>query len=246
MKLNALLMCRQLDSLGILVGALDEYHLEQEACVNAPEAMELLAENFYSALIVDFDLPGAPTVARMARLAPPQRRPVVFAVIDLHTDVASAYEAGANFILYKPLKPEQVARSLRAALVFMRADRRRSRREKLDSMVYLRFGDVCPLPALVTGVSEDGLSVQTAEPLPAIEVPIRFILPGTAHMMEGTGEVAWADEAGRAGILFSELSNSSRRELKNWIRRRSHRRAQTSASRTARSRARAPLAAHLP
>ena len=126
----------------------------------------------------------------------------------------------------------------------MQADRRRSRREKLDSMVYLRFDNVCPLPALVTEVSEDGLSVQTAEPLPAIEVPIRFILPGTAHMMEGTGEVAWADEAGRAGILFSDLSDSSRRELKDWIRRRSHRRAQTNASRTARGRPRTALVAH--
>jgi CheY-like chemotaxis protein len=244
MKLNALLMCRQLDSLGILVGALDKYQVDPEACVNAPEAMELLAENFYSTLIVDFDLPGAATVARMARLAPPQRRPVVFAVIDRHTDIASAYKAGANFILYKPLKTEQVVRTLRVGRVFMQADRRRSRREKLDSMVYLRFDNVCPLPALVTEVSEDGLSVQTAEPLPAIEVPIRFILPGTAHMMEGTGEVAWADEAGRAGILFSELSDSSRRELKDWIRRRSHRRAQTNASRTARGRPRTALVAH--
>ena len=177
MKLNALLMCRQLDSLRILVAALEEYQIEQEACVNAPEAMELLAQDFYSALVVDFEVPGAATVARMARLAPSQRRPVVFAVIDVHTDIASAYQAGANFVLYKPLQPEQVERSLRAARVFMQADRRRSRREKLESMVYLRFGNVCPLPALVLEVSEAGLSVQTAEPLPSIEVPIRFILP---------------------------------------------------------------------
>jgi len=177
MKLNALLMCRQLDALRILVAALEEYQIEQEACVNAPEAMELLAQDFYSALVVDFEVPGAATVARMARLAPSQRRPVVFAVIDVHTDIASAYQAGANFVLYKPLQPEQVERSLRAARVFMQADRRRSRREKLESMVYLRFGNVCPLPALVLEVSEAGLSVQTAEPLPSIEVPIRFILP---------------------------------------------------------------------
>jgi len=134
MKLNALLMCRQLDALRILVAALEEYQIEQEACVNAPEAMELLAQDFYSALVVDFEVPGAATVARMARLAPSQRRPVVFAVIDVHTDIASAYQAGANFVLYKPLQPEQVERSLRAARVFMQTDRRRSRREKLESM----------------------------------------------------------------------------------------------------------------
>jgi len=243
MTLNALLMCRQLDSLRILVAALEEYQIEQEACVNAPEAMELLAQDFYSALVVDFEVPGAATVARMARLAPSQRRPVVFAVIDVHTDIASAYQAGANFVLYKPLQPEQVERSLRAARVFMQADRRRSRREKLESMVYLRFGNVCPLPALVLEVSEAGLSVQTAEPLPSIEVPIRFILPGTVHMMEDTGVVAWADEAGHVGILFSKLTSASRRALKNWIRRRTHRRAQTNAARIARTAERKALIA---
>jgi CheY-like chemotaxis protein len=227
MKLNALLMCRQLDSLRILVAALDEVEVEQEACVNAVEAMELLAQGFYSALVVDFDLPSAATVARMARLAPAQRRPVVFALINPHTDIGNAYQSGANFVLYKPLQAEQVARSLRAGYAFMQSDRRRSHREKIDSLVYLRFGDVCPLPALVLDVSEDGLSVQTAEPLPAIEVPIRFILPGTAHMIDGSGEVMWADETGRAGILFGDLTAASRRQLKDWIRRKARSRARS-------------------
>ena len=62
MKLNALLMCRQLDSLRILVAALEHHDVDLEACATAPEAMELLAQDFYSALLVDFELPGAATV----------------------------------------------------------------------------------------------------------------------------------------------------------------------------------------
>jgi CheY-like chemotaxis protein len=220
MKLNALLMCREVEALRMLVAGLDELDIEEEACVTAPEAMELLAQGFYSALIVDFDLPGAATVAHMARLAPAKRRPVVVAMISPQTDIAGAYQAGANFIVYKPLVHEQMMRALRAGRGFMQPDRRRSSREKVESMVYLRFGDVCPLPALVQEVSEDGLSVQAAEPLPAIEVPIRFILPGTVHMIEGTGDVVWADETGRAGILFHELNADSRRQLRDWLRNR--------------------------
>jgi CheY-like chemotaxis protein len=218
MKLNALLMCREVETLRMLVAGLDELDIEEEACVTAPEAMELLAQSFYSALLVDFDLPNAATVAHMARLAPAKRRPVVLGLISAKTDVASAYQAGANFIIYKPLDHGQLMRSLRAGRVFMQPDRRRTSREKIESMVYLRFGDVCPLPALVQEVSADGLSVQAAEPLPAIEVPIRFILPGTVHMIEGTGDVVWADETGRAGILFRELHEDSRRQLKQWLR----------------------------
>lgn len=217
MKLNALLMCRDHESLTMLADALQELAIDQEACVSEPHTMELLALGHYSALLVDFDLPGAAQVVHMARLAPAQRRPVVFAVISELTDVGSTFQAGANFVLYKPLVRDQVLRSLRAGRAFMQSDRRRSSRQKAESLVYLRFGDVCPVPALVLDISEDGLAVQASEPLPAAELPLRFILPGTTYMIEGNGEVTWADDTGRAGIFFSELTPAARRQLKAWL-----------------------------
>lgn len=217
MKLNALLMCREHEAMQVLVSALEELGIDEEVCVSGPQAMELLALGHYSTLVVDFDLPGAAQVVKMARLSPSQRRPVVFAMIDALTDIGSTFQAGANFVLYKPLLLEQVSRSLRAGRAFMVPDRRRSRRQKTQALVYLRFGDVCPVPALVLELSEDGLSVQASEPLPAADVPLRFILPGTAHLIEGSGEVIWADDTGRAGILFSQLALNARRQLKAWL-----------------------------
>ena len=223
MRLNALLICRDHDSLRMLVGALDELDIDEEVCVSEPEAMELLALGHYSALVVDFDVPGAAQVARMARLAPAQRRPVVFAMISERTDVASTFQAGANFALYKPLVRDQMLRSLRAGRAFMLPDRRRSARQKTEALVYLRFGDVCPVPAVVLDISEDGLSVQASEPLPAAELPLRFILPGTTYMIEGSGEVTWADDSGRAGIFFSDLKPAVRRQLRAWLSKRDKR-----------------------
>jgi CheY-like chemotaxis protein len=217
MELNALLMCREHESLRMLVGALDEFGIDEEVCASEPEAMQLLALGYYSALIVDFDLPGAAQVVRMAHLAPAKRRPVVFALIGAMTDVGSTFQAGANFVLYKPLVREQMERSLRAGQAFMRPDRRKSPRQKTESLVYLRFGDVCPVPALVLEISEDGLSVQASEPLPAVELPLRFILPGTSYLIEGSGEVTWADDSGRGGIFFTNLSASARRQWKAWL-----------------------------
>src|SRR5215468_2954609 len=243
MKLNALILCRQHESLSLLLNILDELGIDEEMCSTAPEALELLALGYYSALIVDFDLPGAAQVAHMARLTPAQRRPVVFAMIGAHTDVGSTFQAGANFVLYKPLVFEQVNHSLRAGRAFMQPDRRRSARQKTESLVYLRFGDVCPLPALVLELSRDGLSVQAAEPIPAAEVPLRFILPGTSHLIEGTGEVMWADDSGRAGILFGDLSPTSRRQLRQWLAKREPKRASRvkPAARHSKSRATAPV-----
>jgi DNA-binding response OmpR family regulator len=113
-----------------LAAAMKELEIEQEACGSAPQALELLAQRYYSALVVDFDLPTASQLVRLARMAPAQRRPVVFAMIGARTDVGGTFQSGANFVLYKPLVVSQVLRSLRAGRGFMRADRRRAPRQK--------------------------------------------------------------------------------------------------------------------
>ncbi|HVO80465.1 MAG TPA: PilZ domain-containing protein [Terriglobales bacterium] len=221
MRLNALLMCRDQHSLRVLAAALEELDIEQEICLSAPEAMELLMQGHYSLVVIDFDLPAAAQVARIARMAPPQRRPVVFAMIGALTGVAPTFEAGANFVMYKPLALPQVTRSLRAGRGFMQPDRRRSPRQALETLVYLQFG-VAALPAIVLDLNERGLALQAAEPLPAVpEVPFRFVLPGTSAMVEGVGEMIWADEEGRVGMLFSHMTAPSRRSLKDWLSKRS-------------------------
>jgi hypothetical protein len=36
-------------------------------------------------------------------------------------------------------------------------------------------------------------------------------------MLEGSGEVTWADDVGRGGIFFSKMSPAARRQLKAWL-----------------------------
>ena len=221
MGLNALIMCREQQSLKVVSAALDELKIDPEVCWSAPEAIELLARGYYSALFLDFELSAAAQVARMARSAPARRRPVVFAMIGALTDIEATYQAGANFVLYKPLALGQMMRSLRAGHGFMQPDRRRSQRQKLETIVYLQYG-IAAFPALILDVNERGLALQAPEYLPAVpEVPLRFVLPGTQNMIDGKGEIIWADDSGRAGMLFSELSAESRKALKHWLKKRS-------------------------
>jgi CheY-like chemotaxis protein len=217
MGLNALLMCRDQQSARLLANALDTLDIEHETCASASEAMERLAHGYYGALVLDFDLPNASLLVRMARSAPAQRRPVVFAMIGALTEIAGTLQAGANFAIYKPLVSEQVLRSLRAGKAFMRADRRHSLRQKLETLVYLQFG-IAAMPAMVLDLTDQGISLRSPEPLPPVqEVPLRFVLPGTSQMIEGTGEVIWTDDHGRAGMLFSRLTPASRKHLKQWL-----------------------------
>ena len=223
MAFNALLMCREQPALRVLGTALDEVAMEQEVCVSAPEALDLTVVRHYSALVLDFDLPGAATVARMARMAPSHRRPGIFAMIGASTEIAETFQSGANFIFYKPLAFEQIVRCLRAGRGFMRPDRRRSPRQRVEWLVYLQFG-IAALPAMVLDLNQGGIALQAPEPLPPVQrVPLRFVLPGTESMVEGTGEVIWADDSGRAGILFSRLTPASRKYLKQWFAKRAAR-----------------------
>ena len=120
-------MCRNQPSLRILANAFHGIGVDPEVCLSAPDTMEWLVKGHYSALVLDFDLPGAAQVARMVRILSSDRRPVIFTMIGALTPVGGAFQAGANFVLYKPLEAEQVSRSLRAARGFLNSDRRRSR-----------------------------------------------------------------------------------------------------------------------
>jgi CheY-like chemotaxis protein len=217
MTINALLICEDRQSLQVMAAALNELEMECELCASTQWGMERLVQEYYSAVIVDFDLPGAAQVAKLARMVAPQRRPVVFGMLGAMAGVADAFQAGANFVIYKPLMWEQLMRSLRAGHGFMRPDRRRSRRHPTSAIVYLKIGETA-LPSMMLNLSPDGISVQAPEPLPALpEIPLRFHLPGSAHLVEGAGEVLWADDTGRAGLFFTRLTSASRKHLKQWL-----------------------------
>jgi CheY-like chemotaxis protein len=220
MRLNALVLVREPHSLRVLGPAFEQMGIEADICLSVADALELLALKHYSALLVDFDLPSAEHVVRMARFRPLQRRPVAFVMIGAQTDIGSAFRSGANFILYKPVVLGQVFRSFRAAEGFMKPDRRRSSRHASDALIYFRCGDGLPTPAIVLDLNERGLAVQAAEPLYGGRIPFRFTLPGTPHLIEGIADVVWADEEGRAGILFQDLTSTSRKRLNTWLQKR--------------------------
>src|SRR6266700_3956013 len=157
MRMNALVMSRSHSSIRLLVAAFAELGVEYQISLSASETIEELATGHHSALIVDFDLPHAVQVAKMVRTVAAKRRPVMFGMIGSTTPIGGVFQAGANFILYKPLDLLQVLHSLRAAQGFMQADRRRSSRSKSEALAYLQL-PVGTMPALVQDVTEQGIS----------------------------------------------------------------------------------------
>jgi len=218
--MNALVMSRNTNAVKALVAAFAELRMEYQVSLSPSETMELVATGQHSALVIDFDLPHAAEVAKTTRIVPSKRKPVLFGMIGSGTPIASVFQAGGNFVLYKPLDLLQVLHSFRAAQSFMLGDRRRASRQKSETLAYLQLpgGTV---PALVQDLTEQGLSVQAAEPLtPLRGVPFRFLLPGTTTVLKAKGDFIWADKVGRAGLFFTEMPVACRRDLQAWLRKR--------------------------
>lgn len=217
MRLNALVTSRSNSAVKVLVSAFAELGIEYRVSASTAETLDIMASEHHSAVVVDFDLPDAISIARMARALPEKRRPVIFGMIGATTPVGNVFQAGGNFVLYKQLDLLQVLHSLRAARAFMREDRRRSSRQKGESLAYLQF-PTGVVPALVLEVTEQGLSLQAAEALtPLRAVALRFLLPKTEQVIQATGDFIWTDANGRAGLFFSNMPPACRRDLQAWL-----------------------------
>ena len=105
---------------------------------------------------------------------------------------------------------------------FRNEERRRCVRQKLHTPVYASFNG--PQTGMVVDLSElldlheDGFAVQTSERLEMNRaVTLCLDLPETKSYIHGSGQVIWSDDAGRGGIRFSGLPESSRQILKQWL-----------------------------
>jgi FixJ family two-component response regulator len=211
-------MSRNAAAVKVLVSAFAELGIEYRISLSASETMEILASEHHSALVVDFDVPQAVQVAKMAHAATGKRKAVLFGMIGAGSSIASVFEAGANFVLYKPLDLLQVLHSLRAAHAFMQQDRREFTRQKNETLAYLQL-PTGTIPVLVNNLNEQGISIQAAEMLtPLRGIALRFLLPRTTQVVHATGDFIWADKAGRAGLFFTDMPAACRRDLQAWLR----------------------------
>lgn len=216
----ALVLSSSANCLRTLEQAFDSIKVVSEGCSTASEAVEKLIKQRYGALVLDFDIPGAAEVGRLAGAEQLRPKPILFAMIGPMTAVGSAFQSGANFALYKPLDPDQVVHAVRASRGFIKKERRQAPRATVQALAHLRAGEAW-VPALVLNLSEQGVLIQAPFPLAAARrFPLRFQLPGTSQLIDTTGNLIWSNEHGKAGLFFSRMSPSSKRNLDVWLQKR--------------------------
>jgi CheY-like chemotaxis protein len=222
MPQSAAILCSDKRSLQTLKTTLDELDIELVNCPSGQAALEMVMTGQCSTLIVDFDLPGADEVIRMASLLPPIQKPTLLAIAcRAWPGTGQAFQSGASRILYRPVEPEQIKEALKDEKKSRKANRRKAARYDVKTLVYLDLENGT-IPGVSIDIGEHGLAVQATETVPmASNLAFRCVLPGTKVTLQGHADVIWASDQGRAGLFFSKLSPTSRKHLKHWLHKRS-------------------------
>src|SRR5450432_2435509 len=221
MRQSAAVLCQDKTSLQALGSTLEQLGIDLVASPSQQKALELVMAGRCSTLIVDFDLPGAEEVIRVAAMLPPGQKPALLAVASrAWPGTGQAFHSGANRILYRPLESEQLKDALKTDVKKKKPSRRKSERYEVKTLVYLDLENGT-LSGVSIDIGEHGLAIQATEPVPMnSNLAFRCVLPGTDITLQGHADVMWASDQGRAGLFFSKLSSTARKHLKHWLNKR--------------------------
>jgi CheY-like chemotaxis protein len=219
MGLASLLISRDTTVVQVLRPTLEKLSITVELCSAARPGTEILGASKFDAVIVDCDdLQGGVEILQNLRRTRSNRNSVAFAILNGKTTTRQAFEMGANFVLQKPISPLNATRCFDAALTFMDRERRRYFRHSVEVPVLIHFSHGTELKTITSNLSEGGMAVRFPGEMPKDMISkIQFTLPNTHTSLELKAEVAWADKAGRAGLRFLDVPQSSQHQLESCL-----------------------------
>ena len=219
MSFRALLVSKDDQAVEALTPVLSNFGLTVHRCAY-PDALCLVSEQKFHAVLVDFDDPHSATLTfENLSAARFRAHAITVALLADHSKVRNVLGFGANFVLYKPINAEQAEGTLRAAASLIRSERRSSFRVPVQVPVMLTSnGDDASVPGILLDLSEDGMDVLASQPLYCSAVlNARFILPDLLSDLQLPGEVVWANPNGESGIRFAEVPADMRGALRKWL-----------------------------
>jgi CheY-like chemotaxis protein len=219
MSFRALLVSKDDQAVEALTPILANFGLTVHRCAY-PDALCLVSEQKFHAVLVDFDDPHSATLTfENLSAARFRAHAVTVALLADRSKVRNTFGAGANFVLYKPVNGEQAEGTLRAAASLIRSERRSSFRVPVQVPVMLTSnGDEASVPGILLDLSEDGMDVLASQPLYcSAVVNARFILPDLLSDLQLSGEVVWANPNGESGIRFADVPDDMRGALRKWL-----------------------------
>jgi hypothetical protein len=135
---------------------------------------------------------------------------------------ACSTRAHLHFVMRKPLDPDLVDKTVKAAFAPIAADRRSSFRHATDipliSTLLHNGGNSQSLSGVrIVNLSLTGVCIEAGEMLPQqARVELVFPLPGDSARMHIAGRVVWSHSSGRSGVKFTAIHSSDQHKLEDW------------------------------
>lgn len=215
---SSLLLCTDAEAVQVFSRIFQELHIGVECCGDLAAAQTRIDEVRFDVLLLDCGgTPGALHLISHARRSRTNRTALIIAIVDNQTQAGQAFSGGVNFILYRPLVQEHIARSGRANGGGLLQERRTRPRMNVNTPADLSFAAEQSASVVMMDLSEGGTALQAPFPISTnCKVYFQFFLPGTRGVVRLSGEVVW-QSSGRAGIRFVSVPQASHRLLKSWL-----------------------------
>jgi CheY-like chemotaxis protein len=218
--IRVLLVSFEKASVEMLTDIMGQMGILVDVCADRKTAVRHLCNSKYEGLIVDLVL-GQDALDLLSNLPDftSNRSAVSCAILNEAHEKASAFQAGANFALDRPLESATAARTLRAAYPMMVRERRRYFRCPVQTPTFVACVPHPEFQATSVNISEAGMAILSPVPLKVGQsLKIRMRIPGNADFIDVAGEVCWtADGSSRAGVQFLEISTSVAESLASWL-----------------------------
>jgi CheY-like chemotaxis protein len=191
-----------------------------EVCPDRKSASRLLCNNKYEGLIIDL-VQGEDSLDLLRNLPDftANKSAVSCAILnDLHQK-ASAFQAGANFVLERPLELKAASRTIRAAYPMMVRERRRYFRCPVETATFIEVEPNPAFQANSVNISEAGMAILSPVQLKVGQaIQLRMRIPGSPNFVNIPGEICWVDDSsGRTGVQFMEISKAVAEDLAAWL-----------------------------
>jgi CheY-like chemotaxis protein len=219
MKLSSLVVCADDATVQVLSQVLTELRLRVEVCADAPRASLRLAQDHFDLIVLDSENPvEILALLHEVRSSENNEKSLAVVVLSGQESVRGMFSLGINFVLYKPVSYERALSTLRAAQAVLFRDKRRNKRAAVYAHASIDYAGIEQQKATLVDLAEDGMAVNFGKRMPpTCKIYFQFQLPGQPGTVRLSGQVAWQDWNGRAGVQFIDVPQTSRRVLTEWL-----------------------------
>jgi hypothetical protein len=216
MTFHALLVSLDDNSARILVEVFDEFFLGPERCSHADAAPKFEDQRF-DVIAIDLDDALTPDCIADVRRSSRGKTSLILGLLSHPDQLANAFGAGANFILYKPVTRDNAVATARAMMALAKRERRRQFRVPVQVPVSLSWDGSGEVEGIMLDLSEGGMDVLAAQPLePRKTIEARFSLTNAGDLRV-RGQVVWANTNGQSGLQMIDVADEQGKLINQWL-----------------------------